>query len=543
MQKFFLVILSVFFFAPADAQNVQTATNGLYHSPTSGNLARVVGLGGTLIQNTTVDLGASFTFGFKKGTANYFTVLNNGNIGIGTITPTALFHLKAGTNSLAPLKFTSGINLTTTAAGAMEFDGTNLYFTPSAERKIIAFADLSNITGLLPATLGGTGIASFATGDMLYASAANVLSKRTIGTTGQVLTVVSGVPAWATPAAGGAQTLGIVTANDNRTADALRLSGEGNIGASGGGELVLGLLSTAKTNDSRAFIGWKNSNNTITNGLAGTLLLQGRSDIADIPIDFATGMGTPQLRMRIAGNGNVGIGSIAPAEKLSILNGNLSISSDAIAFNSSMGALKIGWANTPNAYVGLAGITNSFGLDQIDLAFYTAYGTASEKMRIMSNSGYVGIGTSAPTQKLEVKDGNFSTNQNIYASSATSKVLIGNMAGLNTSNYSLAVNGIAIFTKAIVRLTSTWPDYVFEPTYKLPTLAEVEAYLAKNKHLQDVPTAAEVEKNGIDLGDNQAILLKKIEELTLYMIALNKKVEALAKENELLQKKVNSNNK
>jgi hypothetical protein len=172
-----------------------------------------------------------------------------------------------------------------------------------------------------------------------------------------------------------------------------------------------------------------------------------------------------------------------------------------------------------------------------------ADGSGNRRINVNA-AGNVGIGTNDATQKLEVKDGNILTNQNIYASSATSKVLIGNMfdAGnvpLNIGTHNLVVNGSALFTKAVVRLTNTWPDFVFEPTYNLPSLKEIEKYINKNKHLPDVPSAAEVKEKGIDLGDNQAILLKKVEELTLYMIELNKKVEQLAKENEDLKKKVN----
>ena len=61
--------------------------------------------------------------------------------------------------------------------------------------------------------------------------------------------------------------------------------------------------------------------------------------------------------------------------------------------------------------------------------------------------------------------------------------------------------------------------------------------MKKNKHLQDLPAADEIEKNGIDLGNVQTTLVKKVEELTLYMIELNKKVEALSKENEQLKEK------
>jgi len=151
----------------------------------------------------------------------------------------------------------------------------------------------------------------------------------------------------------------------------------------------------------------------------------------------------------------------------------------------------------------------------------------------ISKEGNLGIGLSgSPTEKLDV-------NGNIYSNG---KILINQANTAAVAPYALAVNGTAIFTKAVVKLNNNWPDYVFAPSYKLLTLNELETYLAKNKHLPDVPASAEVEKNGIDLGDNQIILLKKIEELTLYMIELNKKMEMLSKENEQLKKKTNIGN-
>ena len=113
--------------------------------------------------------------------------------------------------------------------------------------------------------------------------------------------------------------------------------------------------------------------------------------------------------------------------------------------------------------------------------------------------------------------------------------------GIGTSmatNYKLAVNGSAIFTKAVVKLYGNWPDYVFAPTYQLPSLREVKAYITKHQHLAEMPSAHDIQKNGIDLGDNQAKLLKKVEELTLYLIDLNEKMEKLSLENEVLKKKV-----
>ena len=91
--------------------------------------------------------------------------------------------------------------------------------------------------------------------------------------------------------------------------------------------------------------------------------------------------------------------------------------------------------------------------------------------------------------------------------------------------YKLAVNGDAIFTKIRVRQYNNWPDYVFGSAYKLLSLAEVEAFIKRYKHLPDVPSAAEVKMDGFDVSENQAVLLKKIEELTLYLIDLQKQVD------------------
>ncbi|RYD57583.1 MAG: hypothetical protein EOP56_07330 [Sphingobacteriales bacterium] len=77
--------------------------------------------------------------------------------------------------------------------------------------------------------------------------------------------------------------------------------------------------------------------------------------------------------------------------------------------------------------------------------------------------------------------------------------------------------------------SSEWPDYVFAKDYDLMSLPELESYLEKNKHLPDVPSAKEVESDGLDLAEMDAKLLRKIEELTLYMIDLKKDNDELRK--------------
>lgn len=100
------------------------------------------------------------------------------------------------------------------------------------------------------------------------------------------------------------------------------------------------------------------------------------------------------------------------------------------------------------------------------------------------------------------------------------------------ASYKLAVAGNIITEEVKVKLQSSgWPDFVFEEKYKLPTLSEVEAHINKKGHLQNIPSAAEVKENGVLLGDMNAKLLQKIEELTLYTIEQEKEIRSLKKMN------------
>ena len=102
----------------------------------------------------------------------------------------------------------------------------------------------------------------------------------------------------------------------------------------------------------------------------------------------------------------------------------------------------------------------------------------------------------------------------------------------NPQGYKLAVNGTAIFTKVKVKTVGTWPDYVFRSGYSLPDLKELEQYLQTHHHLPGIASAAEVQRDGIDVGDQQAAVLKKVEELTLYLIEQNR---TLADQNKKLE--------
>jgi hypothetical protein len=109
----------------------------------------------------------------------------------------------------------------------------------------------------------------------------------------------------------------------------------------------------------------------------------------------------------------------------------------------------------------------------------------------------------------------------------------GTNVGIGTATpgaYKLAVEGMLGARKIKVTQANPWADYVFDEAYKLPTLLELEKFVKSNKHLPEVPTAKQIEKDGIDIGDNQVLLLKKIEELTLYMIELKKENSQIKKQ-------------
>jgi hypothetical protein len=97
--------------------------------------------------------------------------------------------------------------------------------------------------------------------------------------------------------------------------------------------------------------------------------------------------------------------------------------------------------------------------------------------------------------------------------------------GIGTTNpgsFKLAVEGTIGARDVIVTNANPWPDYVFRPGYHLRPLSEVSQYIQTNGHLPDIPTEAEVKAKGVSLGDMQAKLLAKVEELTLHMIQQEK---------------------
>ena len=105
---------------------------------------------------------------------------------------------------------------------------------------------------------------------------------------------------------------------------------------------------------------------------------------------------------------------------------------------------------------------------------------------------------------------------------------IGSVGNTGIGTLTLAVGGkIGAREVHVVAPNTAWPDYVFNRRYRLRPLPEVERFVRTTGHLPEVPSAATVRAEGLDLGKMDALLLRKVEELTLYMIALQKENEAL----------------
>ena len=131
-----------------------------------------------------------------------------------------------------------------------------------------------------------------------------------------------------------------------------------------------------------------------------------------------------------------------------------------------------------------------------------------------------GIGTFSNTNMRIFSN----SNSAIFIAAATGNVGI----GTNNPTYKLSVLGNIRSTEVVVE--TGWADYVFDKKYQLKSLYEVEAFIQQNNHLPNIPPAAEIEKNGLHLGDTQKRMMEKIEELTLYLIQQQKEIDALKKE-------------
>ena len=207
------------------------------------------------------------------------------------------------------------------------------------------------------------------------------------------------------------------------------------------------------------------NNATGTNGSDG-LLIELRNKSASINLQE---QGSISFRnsgntcMQISQENNVKIGKIA----------NITEESKVGIFSSEQNGLLVTSVNNPDGYI------------------LKARSNSNMNALVVKGNGRVGIGTDDPQEKLSV-------------------------------NGTILTKGIKVRTNS-----SYWPDYVFDKNYNLMDIHELEEYIKQNSHLPNIPSAKEIEKNNLDLVKMNKLLLQKVEELTLYIIKLQKQIEDL----------------
>lgn len=214
-------------------------------------------------------------------------------------------------------------------------------------------------------------------------------------------------------------------------------------------------------------------------------------------------------RLSITENGYVGIGRAVSNPGAQLVVGSLKGAS-------------VSGSVAGNAVFGSNIAINEGGSDHNKL--FTSY-TQSQ------NWGYAGIHVKQGTLNFYASSGHTTQGSII---TPVSRMFINHLGDVGIGTVDprsrLSVEGQIRATEVKILADISVPDYVFESSYCLPTLQEVKSYVLVNKHLPEIPSAAEIDKNGIDLGDMNMRLLKKVEELTLYQIELMEELESIKKE-------------
>ncbi|MEE1899617.1 hypothetical protein V1389_14810 [Flavobacterium rakeshii] len=229
--------------------------------------------------------------------------------------------------------------------------------------------------------------------------------------------------------------------------------------------------------------------------------------------------------------GNIGIGTTSPSTSLEVRKNYTTGFGGSVPINETLTVASF------SAYMAYSSPTV---LNELKLIQSRSFTNHTSKLQAYYNSaaqGFISFASNSSTSSILLGH-NSSTFMRITPSGLVS---IGSVSS-TPAGYKLFVEDGILTEKVKVAVSGTanWADYVFADNYNLMPLNEVEAFTKENKHLPNVPSAEEMVTEGLDVAQMDAKLLEKIEELTLYLIEQNKKLEAqnikLEKQNEQIKK-------
>ncbi|EHQ24327.1 hypothetical protein [Mucilaginibacter paludis] len=202
--------------------------------------------------------------------------------------------------------------------------------------------------------------------------------------------------------------------------------------------------------------------------------------------------------------GSAGVGTLTPQASFEVTT-NTIMGSAGNKFNTALTLIKNG---------------DTYGVDKPVLTLRHSGHGNNAFVNPLTDSGIIKIqGFSTQMANKAIN-----SNENFF-------VFTNGTVGVNTayvpSGYNLAINGKAIAASFTVQLKSAWPDYVFKPSYPLMPLSVLKSYIDQNHHLPEVPSAAEVRNDGLNLGEMNKVLIKKVEELTLYLIEKDNEMQQM----------------
>ncbi|ROH97743.1 hypothetical protein [Chryseobacterium daecheongense] len=234
---------------------------------------------------------------------------------------------------------------------------------------------------------------------------------------------------------------------------------------------------------------------------------------------FNTGVGMNALEHFQTGVGNVGLGNSAMGSGGLTGDYNLAVGTSALRYINNGNFNVIVGADSFRAVVS--------GSNNINVGYSNARYITSGSNNIFIGSNIVPY-TTSPNNELNIGNWIIGNNGTIGIGAFINPLPSDGIAS-DGNKYKLFVKDGIKTEKVKVDVSSAngWADYVFEKDYKLMPLKDLEKYIKGNGHLPEVPTTEEAIKNGIELKEMNILLLKKVEELTLYVIEQQKRIDAL----------------